>query len=570
MTFLPIAERELRVLSRRPKTYRGRTIAALIALIILGYFFWLFSHLPTMAGTGRQVFSILTQCAFLYCLFGGGVAVTADCLSREKREGTLGFLFLTHLKSYDILAGKLVATSLTSLYGLLAVFPILAIAILAGGVQAGEFWRVVLGLLNAVFFALCSGLLVSSLSWQERRAMQSAAWLMVLFGIALPAFTQWRVRQLTPEFALFLNLISPSYTLSMVPIPTASGRYFWWSLAAVHVLAWMFLTLACWFLPRSWQEKAERAKPQSWRERWHQWSLGNPLKRAALRRRLLDRNPFYWLAARERLTVLETWMSFVAVIGIALWAVWKFRAAETRFVISIMTLVALHAIVKFQFAAAASARLAEDRQIGALELLLSTPLSIGEILKGYRLALWRGFATLIAATIFVDLVMLLLALTLDLQSFSKSDEFLTGSLLLFLATSLMLIADAVTLCWVGMWQGVSAKQGLRARRNTIFWVLVFPWVIFFPLISVMGIYSDISPRMAWVKKMEFPHFLGLWFAIGILNNFIFAWRSRRKLYAEFRTVATEQFQSEKPQRLWWKVRRQKMPVTVVPLAAGPS
>jgi len=31
-----------------------------------------------------------------------GVFLTSDCLSEEKREGTLGLLFLTDLKGFDI------------------------------------------------------------------------------------------------------------------------------------------------------------------------------------------------------------------------------------------------------------------------------------------------------------------------------------------------------------------------------------------------------------------------------------------------------------------------------------
>ena len=56
------------------------------------------------------LFCILTGSAVFYCLLSG-VWFTADCLSEEKREGTLGLLFLTDLKGYDVVLGKLVATS---------------------------------------------------------------------------------------------------------------------------------------------------------------------------------------------------------------------------------------------------------------------------------------------------------------------------------------------------------------------------------------------------------------------------------------------------------------------------
>src|SRR5271154_6722531 len=120
MTFLPIVERELRVASRLTSTYRNRTIAAgigTVAAMVL-ILFDLFS--TTSSGVGRAAFWTLAYMALAFCLLEG-VRKTADCLSEEKREGTLGLLFLTDLKSYDIILGKLAAMSLNSIYGLFAI-----------------------------------------------------------------------------------------------------------------------------------------------------------------------------------------------------------------------------------------------------------------------------------------------------------------------------------------------------------------------------------------------------------------------------------------------------------------
>src|SRR5437764_12903280 len=120
MTFLPIAARELRLASRRRGTYWLRTGAALSVIVAATWFF-------LMMRAEREVplvlFGILTGISILYCLLSG-VRSTADCLSEEKREGTLGLLFLTDLKGYDIVLGKLMATSLSGLYGLIAIAPV--------------------------------------------------------------------------------------------------------------------------------------------------------------------------------------------------------------------------------------------------------------------------------------------------------------------------------------------------------------------------------------------------------------------------------------------------------------
>src|SRR5664279_1436043 len=116
------------------------------------------------------LFSILTGSAVLYCL-AGGVRFTADCLSEEKREGTLGLLFLTDLKGYDVVLGKLVATSLNGFYAVLAVVPVLALPLLLGGVAPGEFGRMALVTINTLFFSLALGMCVSALSRSARKAM---------------------------------------------------------------------------------------------------------------------------------------------------------------------------------------------------------------------------------------------------------------------------------------------------------------------------------------------------------------------------------------------------------------
>src|ERR1700739_3584939 len=162
MTFLPIVEREMRVVARLRTTYRNRVIIAGIA-VLTGMFMFAFGAFSTSPShVGRARFWTLSYLTLTFCLFEG-LRKTADCLSEEKREGTLGLLFLTDLKGYDIVLGKLAATSLNALYGVLAVVPMLAVPLLMGGVTPGEFARMAVVALNALFFSLSAGICVSSL-----------------------------------------------------------------------------------------------------------------------------------------------------------------------------------------------------------------------------------------------------------------------------------------------------------------------------------------------------------------------------------------------------------------------
>src|SRR5206468_12968739 len=159
-----------------------------------------------------------------------GVFLTADCLSEEKREGTLGLLFLTDLKGYDVVLGKLLATSVPAIYGVLAVFPVLAITLTMGGVTAGEFWRMTLVFLNTLFFSLSVGMLVSSVSQRENRAMTGAAGMILLVSLGLP-LVEW-VLNLAGNMARFaVALPSPltAWRLSFDGSYRVWGTRFWLS-----------------------------------------------------------------------------------------------------------------------------------------------------------------------------------------------------------------------------------------------------------------------------------------------------------------------------------------------------
>src|SRR6266496_1830512 len=177
MSFLPIVERQLRESSRRPATYRMRSLLALAALAI--WFFLLFAGSNSGVRKGMLLFIAIGVLSLGFCLVAG-IFLTADCLSEEKREGTLGLLFLTELKGYDVVFGKLVATSLHSIYGLLAILPLLSLPLLMGGVTAV--------LLLTLFLTLSVGMLVSALARESRQAMSATLLIIVVLSGMLPLF----------------------------------------------------------------------------------------------------------------------------------------------------------------------------------------------------------------------------------------------------------------------------------------------------------------------------------------------------------------------------------------------
>jgi len=105
MTFLPIVTRELRVTARKRSTYWIRFAAAALALVICGWSLLFFTQMGLGHQAGKMLFGGATALAWLYAVIGG-IFKTADALSEEKREGTLGLLFLTDLKGTTSCSAK--------------------------------------------------------------------------------------------------------------------------------------------------------------------------------------------------------------------------------------------------------------------------------------------------------------------------------------------------------------------------------------------------------------------------------------------------------------------------------
>src|SRR5256886_11502729 len=238
MRLLPIVEREVRVAARRRTTYALRLLAATAALAVT---LWL-CLLPTQGqpptALGKSLFTALSIMAFAYSLLIGPF-LTADCISSEKRDGTLGLLFLTVLRGWDVVLGKWAATSLAGFYGLLAVLPALAIPLLIGGVTPGEYGRTALAVVNAILFSLTAGMFVSALSRDQTKSILGSLILVLALsglvpGLMVLLFKGFWGRGIDgfPPVALF----SPVYAAQFAVDSTfrSNPRLFWMSLGAVH------------------------------------------------------------------------------------------------------------------------------------------------------------------------------------------------------------------------------------------------------------------------------------------------------------------------------------------------
>jgi ABC-type transport system involved in multi-copper enzyme maturation permease subunit len=546
MTFLPIVARELRVAARRRGTFWVRSGAALIILVIGTWYFLMYSGQPANE-IAMGLFWILTGSAVFYCLLSG-VWFTADCLSEEKRHGTLGLLFLTDLKGYDVVFGKLAASSVNGFYAVLAVVPILALPLLLGGVTPGEFGRMAVVVVNTLFFSLTLGIWASAMSRSPRKAMAVTLVLILFFTAVLPACGAWRLMAgKVPQVGMGWLLTSPgfSYYLAFDASYTVRTHEFWWSVGVIHGLGWSFLVLASVIAPRAWQERPAGAQARRWGERWQWWSYGDPAERAAFRKRLLERSAYYWLAARARLGPAYVW----AVLGLVAcgwtWGLARSRRDWLDQSTYVLTGLLLNLLLKAWFALEAGRQLAEDRKQGALELLLSTPLTVPDLLRGQLLALKRQFLGPTAVTLLVFLLFMMAAATNEALLESPEDR--SFWVLCWTGAMVMLVADLAALYWVGMWKALTAKNPTRAVAGNLVRILLLPWIV-----VALG---ALVTSLVWPNPEDAPlqkAFLGLWFAVGVATDLGFGAWARYKLLTEFRLAATLRYEARSGfwKRLW--------------------
>ena len=589
MVLLPIADRELRVASRKPGTFRLRIAAALAALIIGVAFFTLatfgtFGMGPSSYGKG--LFATLTWLS-LISMLSAGLFFTSDCLSEEKREGTIGFLFLTDLRGYDVVLGKLLATSLRAFYALLAVFPILAVTLMMGGVTGTEFWKTALALVNALAVSLAAGLFISAVSRDSQKALAGTLLLILLLTVGGPIIdgTMAAAGLTGGAFQPMLSLASPGYVFVS---GSAWGKSaYWLALLINQLIACTLLGLSCVLLPRTWQEK-ERA-PAVWAPRRDR---ARSSRATICRQELLGANPVLWLATRGRWQTVAFWGVSILATGSVVamlayggrqmgWLIWSYFGA--------LVTLALYLVITSQ----ACRFFVDVQRSGLIELLLATPLTVKQIVQGQWRALLRMFGGALCLYLVAQLIAAFMVqaqwaqmartppatpapapppataptpetpATNNTALLSVTNVTTTGSTTTvstvtigpsildsslgagaaFLQT-LTIVGNLAALAWFGMWMGLTSRNSSVATLKTIAFVQVIPWFVMTfasALLVPLLLLPMLSGRtggggfsIASYKLLS--SVLPALFSLGKDAGFIL-W-SRNKLYTDFRDRAT--------------------------------
>ncbi len=480
MIFLPIVERELRVASRKRHTFWLRVIVALVALVLASGFLALSAASgQVQRGLGRVLFGLLTWMNLAVALLAG-LFFTADCLCEEKREGTLGFLFLTDLRGYDVVLGKLLATSLRGATALLAVFPVMALTLLLGGVTGAQFWKTVLALVNALLWSLSAGMLISAVSRDSREALGGTLLMVVLFAFGGPLIDvgiagAWGRAHL-PAF----SLLSPGFVFTAAS--GSVGSAFWLALLCNQLMAWVLLGLASLLVPRLWQGKTARTRPTRAAPRIKAGHRG--MRAMARRAALLERNPLGWLAmldARPGVAWLRMGIpAGLLVSGLALtsalaasgkdWSEFK----QGLLVLGWLWVGAESVVLWFKTGWEGAQAMVELRRTGMLELLMVTPLKGDQYIASLNQALFSRLGPPALALTLTSAVMA--ALSFDAPAEHALAILVIAGALVMIAAPLYVV-ELVSVNRLGMLFGLRTGKTLTAWRRTVFWSLIFPLLI---------------------------------------------------------------------------------------------
>jgi hypothetical protein len=254
---------------------------------------------------------------------------------------------------------------------------------------------------------------------------------------------------------------------------------------------------------------------------------------------MIEKNPIAWLEGRDHLQGRVLWLLILA--SVIFWTIKHHQSPHNWPDEDALVLWSLMAHITFCMWVAIQAprRVADDKESGALELILCTPTPAPKIIAGCMKILWRRFGRPFIALMAIDLW--LLYLRYSPRTFPP--RFWHDDLLQLAACAMIVFPFQIySLTRIGIYQGLVQSNALRATFVTIGKAWLLPWIAFF--VSMLTL--ELSRQ--WIKiRLRSEFFLALWggLHVGICGLFLAhaSWKLRRR----FRQLASES--SSLP---WWR------------------
>lgn len=465
-------------------------------------------------------------------LFGfGGVFAVSDAVSAERRRQTLGLLLLTPLRPGEVLLGKLVSSGLQFAWCLLAVFPVIALSLLSGGVTGAEVLRQCWNLLAIVFLGMSVGLF-GSVVCREAKSSAGLSFFLMLFIVLAPACAMIAILSAMGGFSpppILGVLLGPAFLAITALEREIQRETIWlylWNIGGVLGLGWTFLLGAWIAFGMVWaREKNPKEVSKTFAQRalWKRRPklLGKRGHRVEIGRRWLrfgdGNNPYEQLAlAYGRASLfsqLSLWFLVAVFLSFALtplirgdsyletdWGGW-----------ALLTIIFMEIVVRWLVSLEAPRPIQTDRACGMLELVLVTPLASKQVVCGLRSGLKPSLVSKVK--VLVGCHFLQMFFMLDLFSSDPFEVLREDYWRLFLLFHLgWMLSDYFELrCLqvVGLWWGLRSKSPMKV---SVWLFLVFCLV---PVVLPLSV------------------FVGDWFSLGSVElvwMFIF-WHGARFLWA---------------------------------------
>ncbi len=234
----------LKEVQERAPTRRAALMRSVYVLALYGAGFIVFASGGdrTSGATGREIFVYLSYLQF-FLAAALSPALTANAITSEKSAGTLGILFLSGMRSSDIVVGKLLPRLVDLATALLASLPLVLVYLLFGGASTAEYVQVYLVMTAVALFAASAGIFFSTVLRNGGTAIilsYAATAVYLFFPSALPRFGN-------------LLYLSPVYTLERLLDPKAIGSsaegirlaMIPLGFAAAVAVAFVFIAVSC-------------------------------------------------------------------------------------------------------------------------------------------------------------------------------------------------------------------------------------------------------------------------------------------------------------------------------------